>query len=138
MPISNPPVRERGQAMLSVSPRLRIPVTAAMRRSLVVVLALCLMPQAALAQEDPLAGVRDEFIAAHAAARSVASPPTHPDSEALRRYPLYPYLEAARLRAILSAASGAGETDADVMTAEFLARHGGEPAARGVRRAWRV
>jgi len=122
--------------MLSVSPRLRIPVTAIMRRSLVVALALCLMPQAALTQEDTLAGVRDEFIAAHAAARSAASPSTRPDSEALRRYPLYPYLEAARLRAILTAAKGAGEADADAMTAEFLARHGGEPAASGVRRTW--
>lgn len=122
--------------MLRASPRLRLPVTAVMRRSLVVALALCLVPQAALTQEDPLASVRDEFIAAHAAARSAVGSQTQPDSEALRRYPLYPYLEAARLRAILSAASGAGETDADVMTAEFLARHAGEPAASGLRRAW--
>ncbi len=95
-----------------------------------------LSPQATLAQEDPLAGARKQFVTAHAAARDAAIPPALPDSEALRDYPLYPYLEAARLRSILSAASGAAESPADAMAAEFLARQGNELAAGGVRNAW--
>ena len=99
-------------------------------------MAAWLAPACALAQDDPLAAVRAEFIANLAAARSDAIRAAPPDSEALRRYPLYPYLEAARLRGQLAKAAGPAGSAADIATAAFLARHGNEPAASGVRSAW--
>lgn len=100
------------------------------------VLAGWLMPLAALAQADPLADARAEFVAAHAAARRGTAEPAQPDSGSLRQYPLYGYLEAARLRAALADDSGAAESQTDLRAAEFLARRGGELAANGVRQAW--
>lgn len=100
-----------------------------------VVLVACLVPAAVPAQDDPLAGPRAEFIAAYAAARRAAEP-AQPDSEALRRYPLYAYLEAARLLGLLADEDAAVRLAADRPVAEFLARQGREPAANGLRRAW--
>lgn len=88
---------------------------------------------AAATGEDELAAVRAEWIAAYAAA---SAPAPAADSEALRHYLLYPYLEAARLRAMLAGTHGPGATAADALAAEFVARHGGEPVASGLRRSW--
>lgn len=57
------------------------------------------------------------------------------DSEALRAYPLYRYLRAARIEHALESASGA-DTPADARAQSFLERHAGEPVARTLRRAW--
>ena len=56
-------------------------------------------------------------------------------AEALRTYPLYPYLEAARIDKALGAAAGAG-TAADAAARRFLEARGKEPVGRLVRRAW--
>ena len=61
--------------------------------------------------------------------------PTRParrraDSDALRAYPLYPYLQAARLRQRIADPAAAGEIDA------FLKQHGAAPYARALRRSW--
>jgi len=57
------------------------------------------------------------------------------DSEALKRYPLYPYLQAARIRQALN-----GSPDSlvavDRRAADFIAAHEEEPVSRGLRRAW--
>jgi soluble lytic murein transglycosylase len=57
------------------------------------------------------------------------------DSASLRAYPLYPYLQAARLRQALS---GRPQLlpGADERAAAFVAAHADEPVARGLRRAW--
>src|SRR5215467_9454966 len=57
------------------------------------------------------------------------------DSEALKNYPLYPYLQAARIRQALN-----GSPDSlarvDQLAAEFVAAHEQAPVARGLRGAW--
>jgi soluble lytic murein transglycosylase len=95
------------------------------------------------AQSDTYAGARAEFLAAWS---SVATAPVEPppvDSEALRTYPLYPYLQAARLERQLAmlptpgkdAASGTvGPVDQAIDT--FLAPLDDQPVARGLRRDW--
>jgi soluble lytic murein transglycosylase len=57
------------------------------------------------------------------------------DSEALKSYPLYPYLEAARIRQALN-----GSPDSlarvDQLAAGFIAAHEQAPVSRGLRRTW--
>ncbi|MBN1239028.1 MAG: lytic transglycosylase domain-containing protein [Gammaproteobacteria bacterium] len=52
----------------------------------------------------------------------------------LRTYPLYPYLEAARIEKALAASKGAPGA-ADEAARRFIAAHAGEPVGRDVRRA---
>ncbi|MGB0956327.1 MAG: hypothetical protein ACPGZP_10055 [Panacagrimonas sp.] len=59
-------------------------------------------------------------------------PDASPDTQALRNYALYPYLQAARLRAGIDGAQG--QTDADV--AGFLGQHGDALWTRDLRRRW--
>lgn len=57
------------------------------------------------------------------------------DAAILKAYPLYPYLEAARIEhALLDAADSLGPADQEA--AALIARHAGEPVARELRRAW--
>jgi soluble lytic murein transglycosylase len=81
---------------------------------------------------DPYAVVRTEFRAAYAAAGATPADATGAptDSEALRGYPLYPYLQAARLQRQLE------NPDAATAIAAFLAEHGNAPVARSLRRGW--
>lgn len=73
--------------------------------------------------------VRAEFRAAfEAPGGGVASA----DSEALRAYPLYPWLQARRLRLRLPEANAA----LDSLIAEFLDRHGSAPFTQPLRGAW--
>ena len=80
---------------------------------------------AAGVQADP-AGVRQQFNVAYLIARA-CTPAVTPDSDDLREYVLYPYLEAARLRRDLTA-NGA--------IAAFLDQHRDEPVAGALRREW--
>ncbi len=57
------------------------------------------------------------------------------DSERLQGYPLYPYLEAARIVVALREAD-APQSPADRAAEAFLARHDGQPVANDVRDAW--
>ncbi|MCM2312147.1 MAG: hypothetical protein NDI84_12160, partial [Steroidobacteraceae bacterium] len=83
------------------------------------------------AATDPLAKVRAEFQSAYAAVETAPMDvDAAGDSEALRKYPLYPYLQAARLQRRLADPSAAGAIEA------FLAEHGSAPAARSLRRSW--
>jgi soluble lytic murein transglycosylase len=80
---------------------------------------------------DPFASTRLEFQSAYA--RVASEPPdatVAPDSEALRAYPLYPYLEVARLQQRLADPAAAGAIEA------FLQQHGSAPVARSLRRSW--
>ncbi|HEY8521843.1 MAG TPA: transglycosylase SLT domain-containing protein [Gammaproteobacteria bacterium] len=103
-----------------------------MRRLLASALAAWLLAApGALGAEDEHAVARAEFLAAY----KNAGAGDHHDSRALRRYPLYPYLQAARLEHALRAARG-GWLDVDEQAREFLERHDGEPVGRRLRRAW--
>ncbi|HKY93364.1 MAG TPA: transglycosylase SLT domain-containing protein [Nevskiaceae bacterium] len=90
---------------------------------------LCWLPLAATAAPDPWSGVRQEFVAAlaDAATRDPAL-----DSDRLRSYPLYPWLEAERLELRLARS----ETPPDDAIAEFLVRDGDQPYNRDLRSAW--
>lgn len=89
-------------------------------------------PSAPAQHADAYAQVREEFRLAYARA---ATPAPAADSDALEAYPLYPYLERARLVAALTAARGAvGEVDEAARA--FLERHAYEPLAREARNAW--
>jgi len=90
-------------------------------------------PLAEAESEASLAEARAEFLAALRAARAGAAGGAD-DSARLRAYPLYPYLEAARLVRALETADGPG-ADADAASRAFLERHGDEPVTRAVRRA---
>jgi soluble lytic murein transglycosylase len=84
-----------------------------------------------LSQPAQASEVRSAFKAALAAAEAGATP--GPDSEALRNYALYPYLQAARLRRALRQDSGQAT---DTAIAEFLTLNSDLLPARELRRAW--
>jgi len=103
-----------------------------MRPTTIAILAIALASAApTTAVADPYAAVRPEFQAAYAAA---GTPPAEgtpvADSEALRNYPLYPYLQAERLRRQLEDPAAAPAIES------FLAEHGNAPVARSLRRSW--
>ncbi|HKU13043.1 MAG TPA: transglycosylase SLT domain-containing protein [Steroidobacteraceae bacterium] len=100
--------------------------------------ALCcalLLPHAgAAATHDPYEKVRETFQQAYEQVDAPAAKP-HPDSEALRMYPLYPYLQAARIRrALADAGDTLGSVDERAQT--FTTYYESEPVGRSLRRAW--
>jgi len=98
-------------------------------------LAAALVSLPAAADDDAYAAARDEFVAAYARA-DAGREPLQADSERLVAYPLYPYVQAARIRAALTAPGPHKTLPADETAREFIAAHRGEPVGRLVRRAW--
>jgi len=92
--------------------------------------ALLLVVCAESVNADPHTTVRREFQSAYAAAGTTTPGTAIADSDALRNYPLYPYLQAARLQRRLSDPAAAAEIVA------FLAANGDQPAGRSLRRSW--
>jgi soluble lytic murein transglycosylase len=94
------------------------------------------------AAADPYAAGRAAFISARAAVSSLPTEPADGDPAALRQYPLYPYLVAARLSRQLAlalpaaAATSRSSLPIDDTIAAFLAQEGERPAARQLRRDW--
>jgi soluble lytic murein transglycosylase len=83
---------------------------------------------------DPFEKVRESFRRAYGEVDDAAAK-RHPDSEALRSYALYPYLQAARIRrALADVGEELGSVDQRAQT--FLAYHGNDPVARNLRRVW--
>src|SRR5262245_12783834 len=82
---------------------------------------------------DSFSEVRAEF--QQAFARAAKSDSDAADSERLKSYPLYAYLQAERIRKAL-APNPPVTTDVDERAAAFLATHDRMPVARRVRRAW--
>jgi soluble lytic murein transglycosylase len=83
---------------------------------------------------DPYAKVRETFRQAY---EQVDTPNAkrHPDSEALRNYPLYPYLQAARIRrALADVGDELGSVDERAQT--FITTYENEPVGRNLRRVW--
>lgn len=105
------------------------PYTVAMRLTILTLFAIALAG-AAQAATDPLAAARAEFQTAYGAVGAPPAEDVGPDSASLRAYPLYPYLQAARLQARLGDPAVAPGIEA------FLAEHGSAPVARSLRRSW--
>jgi soluble lytic murein transglycosylase len=83
---------------------------------------------------DPFTKVRETFRKAYEQVDDPAAKP-HADSEALRRYPLYPYLQAARIRrALADAGDELGSVDQRAQT--FITAYESEPVGRSLRRVW--
>lgn len=101
------------------------------------VLAACLIgtTDVSWGQTDSLAATRNRFVQAYAAVKAGPQTPEQPGDEDLKAYPLYSYLQAARLQRALTAATQPDEP-VDTHTARFLKNHAGEPVAAGVRRGW--
>lgn len=86
------------------------------------------------AAHDAYEKVRETFRRAYEQVDAPAEKP-HPDSEALRNYPLYPYLQAARIRrALTDAGEELGSVDQRAQT--FLTHYESEPVGRTLRRVW--
>jgi soluble lytic murein transglycosylase len=91
---------------------------------------------------DPLAAVRPQFIQAYSAASMSAGALADSDSEALRAYPLYPYLQAARLQRQLEqetatrVVSAGPSLPVDDEIAAFLVAQGDLPVTRMLRNRW--
>lgn len=79
---------------------------------------------------DDYAEGRRLFQAAYAAAGSVTAGAPARDPEALRDYPLYPYLRAARLEPRLD------DPEADAELRAFIAQYGDQPVGRSLRSRW--
>jgi soluble lytic murein transglycosylase len=79
--------------------------------------------------------VRAQFQRAYAQASVIEAPLQEDDSEALRAYPLYPYLQAARIGAALAEA-GADFGAADERAQSFIAAYEHDPVGRELRRVW--
>ena len=87
------------------------------------------------ALQGQYAAARADFRAAYARVMAGAELSDSSDSRSLERYPLYPYLQAARIRVALD-----GPTEAlgiaDARAAQFTQRYGTLPVSRGLERAW--
>jgi len=104
----------------------------------VLILLACalLTPRSAFSAEarDPFEKVRESFRKAYEEVDDPAAK-RHPDSEALRNYPLYPYLQAARIRrALADAGDELGSVDQRAQT--FVTYYENEPVGKGLRRVW--
>jgi soluble lytic murein transglycosylase len=84
--------------------------------------------------QDPLAGPRAAFALALNAVPG--GNPAYEDSDLLRSYPLYPWLEAERLKFQLARADRDGSEPPDAAIAAFLTRDGDAPWTRDLRAAW--
>lgn len=102
-----------------------------MRRVLAVLLSTIVACAASLANDSPaLLPNTAEFIAALQRVRT--NTPDSPDTAAVKAYPIYDYLIAARLRRDLAAPSEAIDTSID----DFLRARDGLPVTRALRRQW--
>jgi len=83
---------------------------------------------------DPFEKVREAFRKAYEQVDDPAAK-RRPDSEALRDYPLYPYLQAARIRrALADTGEELGSVDQRAQT--FITYYENEPVGRNLRRVW--
>lgn len=109
---------------------------AAMRGRVLIGALLALYAAAASADDtDRWLEARKLFVDAYAAAEAGAAAPRDGDPKALRQYPLYPYLQRAR---IARALDKVGERWAPVDDAarKFVERHSAEPVADDLRALW--
>ena len=82
------------------------------------------------------ATVRKAFQDAYAHATTNMEDNGASDSESLKSYPLYPYLQAARIQEALTSTDSAALAQADQRAADFIAANGQQPVTRNLRHAW--
>ena len=103
--------------------------------SIATVALLCALSAHGAGADASYADARKAFQDAYARVTANLPDESAADSEALKSYPLYPYLEAARIRQALN-----GSPDSlarvDQTAADFIAAHEQAPVSRGLRRAW--
>jgi soluble lytic murein transglycosylase len=105
-----------------------------------------LTPGSSALADDGRSALEQERQAFLAAMATVAAAPVAPpggDSEALQRYPLYPYLQAARLnrqlallRPVAAQPGGDPRLPLDDEVAAYLVQQGDRPVTRALRSAW--
>jgi soluble lytic murein transglycosylase len=103
--------------------------------SIATVALLCAVSAQGAGADASYADARKAFQEAYA--RVIANFPDESaaDSETLKSYPLYPYLEAARIRQALNG-SPDSLARADQLAADFIAAHAQTPVSRGLRHDW--
>jgi soluble lytic murein transglycosylase len=79
---------------------------------------------------------RKAFQDAYARATTSVTESGEADSESLKNYPLYPYLQAARIQQALGSTDAALLSQADKRAADFIAAFGQQPVTRSLRHAW--
>jgi soluble lytic murein transglycosylase len=82
------------------------------------------------------AAVRKNFQEAYAHVAANMEDSGANDSESLKNYPLYPYLQAARIQQALTSTDSAALVQADKRAADFITTYGQQPVTRNLRRAW--
>ena len=97
-------------------------------------LATCWLSFAAYADDPDLASIRTEFRRAYQRVINSDSAASIADSDALRAYILYPYLQRIRIQRALENEQALDAADRDA--AAFLTTHGNEPVARALRQQW--
>ncbi|MGB9332778.1 MAG: transglycosylase SLT domain-containing protein [Steroidobacteraceae bacterium] len=96
---------------------------------------LCAVSAHGAGADASYADARKAFQDAYARVTANLPDESAADSEALKSYPLYPYLEAARIRQALNG-SPDSLAQVDQLAADFIAAHEQAPVSRGLRRAW--
>jgi soluble lytic murein transglycosylase len=103
--------------------------------SIAAVASLCAFSAYGAGPDASYADARKAFQNAYAHVIANLPDESATDSEELKSYPLYPYLQAARIRQALN-----GSPDSlarvDQQAADFIAAHEQAPVSRGLRRAW--
>jgi soluble lytic murein transglycosylase len=98
---------------------------------------LCAIPSShAASNAASYAQVRKVFQEAYARASTNIADAGATDSDDLKSYPLYPYLQAARIQQALNVSSPDGMELVDKRAGEFMALYGQQPVSRNLRRAW--
>ncbi|MGH8324282.1 MAG: hypothetical protein ACRETD_10870, partial [Steroidobacteraceae bacterium] len=96
---------------------------------------LCAISASSAGSATSYTEVRKAFQQAYASATANIADAGAADSENLKSYPLYPYLQAARIQQALG-----GDPDssaqADKRAGDFIAVYGQQPVPRSLRRAW--
>jgi len=116
-----------------MTPIRRLPAARRLRPAVVLLFAVMAAgpaTHAGPARVEFSSDVRRQFVDAYAQASKGMAPAAGADSAELKAYPLYPYIEAARLERRLEDPAAAPEIQA------FLDRYGDQPVARPIRRQW--
>jgi soluble lytic murein transglycosylase len=97
---------------------------------------LCAISSSSATSAASYAEVRRAFQDAYATATTNIADTSASDSESLKSYPLYPYLQAARIQQALNGASADSLDAVDKRAGEFIALYGQQPVTRNLRHAW--
>jgi soluble lytic murein transglycosylase len=97
---------------------------------------LCVISSSSATSAASYAEVRKAFQDAYARATTSITDSGAGDSESLQSYPLYPYLQAARIQQALTSTPEDSLDAIDKRAGEFIALYGQQPVARNLRHAW--